>query len=48
MNYEVSFIVKDTGAVVTKKFDSLYRCKNFVNKLEYSKKLQVISHPAFN
>lgn len=46
--YQVTFIVNETKAVVTKTFSSPYQCRKFVNKLYYSKKLTLISCPIFN
>lgn len=42
---EVVFLVKETGAKVTKVFDSPYHCRLFVNKLKHSKKLCLIAYP---
>lgn len=42
---EVVFLVKETGAKVTKVFDSPYRCRLFVNKLKHSKRLSLIAYP---
>ena len=42
---EVTFQVKETGAKVTKIFDSVYLCRQFVNKLRRSKKLQLLKYP---
>lgn len=45
--YTVTFLVRDSGAVVERVFDSPYRCRLFVNKLRHSKTLQLISYPNF-
>lgn len=46
--YVVTFMVNATGAVVEKAFQSYDGCRKFVNKLRFSKKLTLISHPTFN
>jgi hypothetical protein len=48
MDLTVKFRVIETGSEVTKKFDSYIKCRNFVNKLRYSKKCILISYPYFN
>ncbi len=45
MNYQVTFVVRESGDLITKNFDSLYRCQVFVNKLKHSKKLQLLTYP---
>jgi len=45
---EVVFLVKESGAKVTKTFDSPYLCRLFVNKLKHSKRLQLIAYPILN
>ena len=47
MDLTVKFIVRETGAVVTKEFDSYYRCRKFVMKLKHSKKCCLVSYPNF-
>lgn len=47
MDLTVRFIVVATGAVVDKRFDSYYRCRNFVNKLRHSSKCRLVSYPNF-
>ena len=44
---KVVFIVKKTGARVTKEFNSEYLCRQFVNKLKRSKRLDLVSYPMF-
>ena len=44
----VVFLVKETGARVTKTFDSEYLCRKFVNKIKHSKKCALISCPLFH
>ena len=43
--YTVKFLVRESGAIVEKIFDSPYLCRRFVNKLRHSKKLPLISYP---
>lgn len=45
--YNVTFMVKSTGAKLTKSFDSEYLAYKFTNKLRYSKTCTLISHPIF-
>ena len=44
---KVVFVVKESGAVVSKLFDSEYLCRIFVNKAMRSKKLCLVSYPLF-
>lgn len=48
MDLTVTFIVVDSGVTVHKRFDSYYRCRNFVNKLRYSQKCRLVSYPNFS
>ena len=43
----VTYRIKDTGKVITKEFDSEYRCRVFVNKLKHSAKCELISYQLF-
>lgn len=45
--YNVTFIVKETGATLTKGFDSEYLAYKFVNKLRHSKRCILVSYPLF-
>lgn len=45
--YKVKFIVLESGAEVTKGFDSPYLARKFVNKLRHSKKCRLVSYPYF-
>lgn len=45
--YNVTFIVKGTGAKLTKSFDSEYLAYKLVNKLRHSKNCILVSHPLF-
>lgn len=45
--YEVSFIVLKTNNVVTKKFESEYLARRFINKVKRSKKCRLLSYPYF-
>lgn len=45
MNLIVKFLVLESGATVSKQFDSYYRCRNFINKVRHSKKLRLLSYP---
>lgn len=45
--FEVVFLVKATGAKVTKVFDSPYLCRRFVNKVKHGNSLELISCPVF-
>lgn len=47
MDLTVTFIVLESGARVSKHFDSYYRCRNFVNKLRHSSKCRLVSYPSF-
>lgn len=40
---EVTFKIMSTGEVITSTFTSYYVGEKFINKLKYSKKLQLIS-----
>lgn len=44
----VVFLVKETGAIVERVFDSEYFCRRFVNKLRHSKRCRLISCPLFS
>jgi len=46
--FNVVFIVLATGRRITRKFDSLYLARKFVNKCRFSTKVRVVSHPNFN
>ncbi len=48
MELTVRFLVVDTDTVVEKHFDSMYHCRNFVNKMRYSKKCKLLSYPNFS
>ena len=41
---EVTFMVKETGRIVTKRFDSRYLGEQFVRKVRYSKKLTLVGY----
>lgn len=45
--YKVTFFVNQTGAKLTRSFDSEYLAWKFVNKLKYSKRCTLISYPLF-
>lgn len=45
--YKVTFLVRETGAVVTRTFQEYLPCWKFVNKLKYSKRCRLISYPLF-
>lgn len=45
MQYEVDCLNLQTGQTFTKRFDSVYKCRLFVNKCRYSKRIQVLSYP---
>lgn len=45
--YKVTFIVNESGAKVTKSFESPYVAKKFVNKLKRSKRCTLVSYPYF-
>lgn len=45
--YNVTFIVRETGAKLTKSFDSEYLAYKFVNKLKHSKRCVLVSYPLF-
>ena len=44
---EVTFQVKETGKIVTKRFDSRYLGEQFVKKLRFSKKLTLLGFRNF-
>lgn len=46
--YRVSYLVNKTGVLVKKEFDSVYKCRVFVNKLLHSKICTLISYPRFD
>lgn len=46
--YEVTFIVNETKARVTRRFDSPYLARKFVNKLRYSKRCTLLAYPVFD
>lgn len=46
-NYNVTFIVRNTGVKLTKGFDSEYMARKFVNKLRHSKRCILVSYPTF-
>ena len=45
---EVTYIVKETGAKLTRTFTSEWECNKFVNKLRHSKKCKLVSYPFFS
>lgn len=45
--YKVIFL-NERGDRVTKTFDSPYICRQFVNKINHSKRCQLISAPLFS
>lgn len=45
--YTVRFLIVESGIVVDKDFESYIKCRNFVNKLRFSKKCRLISCPLF-
>lgn len=47
-HYNVTFIVKSSGEILTKSFDSPYLARQFVNKLKHSKRCSLISHSPLN
>lgn len=46
-HYNVRFIVKSSGARLTKSFESDYMAYKFVNKLKHSKQCVLVSYPLF-
>lgn len=46
--YEVTFLVNATEARVTRRFDSPYLARKFVNKLRYSKRCTLLAYPVFD
>lgn len=46
-HYNVRFIVKASGARLTKSFESDYMAYKFVNKLKHSKQCVLVSYPLF-
>lgn len=42
MELTVRFLVRETGVVVDKRFDSYIACRNFVNRCRHSRKVQLI------
>jgi len=36
------------GVVIPKKFDSMYRCRKFVERAKRSKRITLISYPLFD
>lgn len=42
--YVVQFL-NEKGNLITKEFDSLYKCRLFVNKCKHSKRVTLISYP---
>ena len=44
----VTYIVKKTGRVIKKEFDSEFLCRKFVNKIKHSKVCELVSYPVFN
>lgn len=47
MELTVGFLVRETGVVVDKRFDSYIACRNFVNRCRHSRKVQLIFYPTF-
>ena len=47
MELTVRFLVRETGVVVDKRFDSYIACRNFVNRCKHSRKVQLIFYPTF-
>ena len=45
--YNVTFIVKETGAQLIKSFESEYLAYKFVNRLKHSKRCILVSYPLF-
>lgn len=45
--YDVTFYVVESGQTVTKRFDSPYLARKFVNKLKHSKKCRLLAYPIF-
>ena len=45
--YQVKFLIRETGKVLVRGFDSPYFARVFVNKLNRSKKCTLISYPSF-
>lgn len=45
--YNVTFRVINSGAILTRSFDSEYMARKFVNKLRHSKKCALLSYPLF-
>lgn len=45
--YNVKFIIRETGAKLTKSFESPYNARQFVNKLKHSKRCILVSYPLF-
>ena len=43
--FTVVYRVRESGATVTKTFDSLFLCRKLVNKLKHSRKCDLISYP---
>lgn len=46
--YNVTFVVRNSGEVLTKSFDSPYLARQFVNKLKRSKRCSLLSQPVLN
>ena len=45
--YEVRFVVLENKTTVAKEFTSEYLARQFVNKLEHSKKCRLLFYPLF-
>ena len=46
-HYNVTFIVRATGAKIIKSFESEYLAYKFVNKLRHSNRCILVSYPLF-
>lgn len=47
-DYDVTYIVNETGAKLTRSFDDALACLRFVNKLKHSKRCTLIAYPFFD
>lgn len=43
--YTVVFRTVHTGITLRRRFDSMYLCRNFINKLKHSKRVVLVSYP---
>ena len=46
--YEVTYMVKETGVVLTKVFHSEYLARKFVNRVVHGKRCVLVSCPLFS